>query len=98
MQSESTTVTHRDRRARARTSRTDAPHGLDWHGFSARYFPGRRRHDPGALTAYATYRCRSPLPWRAGAEGARADGLAHSDDDVLLAAAAAWEAEGGSVL
>jgi hypothetical protein len=99
MQNESTTLIHSDRRARARTSRTEAPDGLDWQGFSARHFPGRRRHDLDALTAYATYRRRSPLSWRAGREGVRADGPAHSDDVVLLAAAAAaWEAEGGSVL
>jgi hypothetical protein len=28
---------------------------LDWEAFSNRYFPGRRRHDMEALTAYATY-------------------------------------------
>jgi hypothetical protein len=30
--------------------------GLDWQGFSARYFPGRRRHDLEALTAYRAYK------------------------------------------
>jgi hypothetical protein len=30
--------------------------GLDWHGFSAAYFPGRRRHDMEALTAYGAYK------------------------------------------
>src|SRR5689334_20033342 len=29
---------------------------LDWKAFSNRYFPGRRRHDMEALTAYAMYR------------------------------------------
>jgi hypothetical protein len=29
---------------------------LDWQGFLARYFPGRRRHDLEALTAYAAYK------------------------------------------
>jgi hypothetical protein len=28
---------------------------LDWKAFSNRYFPGRRRHDMEALTAYAMY-------------------------------------------
>jgi hypothetical protein len=29
---------------------------LDWEAFSNRYFPGRRRHDMEALTAYPTYK------------------------------------------
>ena len=29
---------------------------LDWYGFLARYFPGRRRHNLNALTAYHAYR------------------------------------------
>jgi hypothetical protein len=34
----------------------EAAEGLDWEAFSNRYFPGRRRHDMEALTAYATYK------------------------------------------
>jgi hypothetical protein len=33
----------------------EAAEALDWEAFSNRYFPGRRRHDLDALTAYATY-------------------------------------------
>ena len=29
---------------------------LDWDAFSARYFPGRRRHDLDAVAAYGAYR------------------------------------------
>jgi hypothetical protein len=29
---------------------------LDWQAFSSLHFPGRRRHDFEALTAYGTYR------------------------------------------
>jgi len=29
---------------------------LDWDAFSARYFPGRRRHDLDALVAYGAYK------------------------------------------
>jgi hypothetical protein len=29
---------------------------LDWDAFSARYFPGRRRHDLDAVAAYGTYK------------------------------------------
>jgi hypothetical protein len=32
-----------------------AGEALDWEAFSNRYFPGRRRQDMEALTAYATY-------------------------------------------
>ena len=34
----------------------EAAEALDWEAFSNRYFPGRRRHDLEALTAYATYK------------------------------------------
>jgi hypothetical protein len=34
----------------------DADEVLDWEGFSKRYFPGRRRHDMEAVTAYAKYK------------------------------------------
>jgi hypothetical protein len=34
----------------------EAAEALDWEAFSNRYFPGRRRHDMDALTAYATYK------------------------------------------
>jgi hypothetical protein len=30
--------------------------GLEWREFSAAYFPGRRRHDMQALTAYGAYK------------------------------------------
>jgi hypothetical protein len=33
----------------------EAAEALDWDAFSNRYFPGRRRHDMEALTAYAAY-------------------------------------------
>jgi hypothetical protein len=36
--------------------RLELPVGLDWGAFSARCFPGRRRHDLEALTAYGAYR------------------------------------------
>lgn len=32
-----------------------APDGLDWAAFSRRYFPGRRRHDLEAISAYHEY-------------------------------------------
>jgi hypothetical protein len=39
----------------------DVPDGLDWNDFSARYFPGRRRHDLEAIGAYDAY---TPGRWR----------------------------------
>jgi hypothetical protein len=33
----------------------EAAEALDWEAFSNRYFPGRRRHNMDAQTAYATY-------------------------------------------
>jgi hypothetical protein len=37
---------------------------LDWAAFSDRYFPGRRRHDSEALSAYAAY--TQGREWRTG--------------------------------
>jgi hypothetical protein len=34
----------------------EAAEALDWEAFSNRYFPGRRRHNMEAPTAYATYK------------------------------------------
>jgi hypothetical protein len=45
-----------DRVASAVSSSVHVPEGLDWQGFSAAYFPGRRRHDLEALTAYSAYK------------------------------------------
>ena len=42
--------------AYAVTTSAGVPDGLDWQSFSAAYFPGRRRHDLEALTAYGAYR------------------------------------------
>jgi hypothetical protein len=37
---------------------------LDWDAFSARYFPGRRRHDLDAIAAYGAY--KQGRDWRKG--------------------------------
>jgi hypothetical protein len=39
---------------------------LDWASFSAAFFPGRRRHDLEALTAYGAYRSARDLDARSG--------------------------------
>ena len=50
-------------------SSADAPDGLDWQTFSAAYFPGRRRHDLEALTAYGAYRRSRTLDARPSSTG-----------------------------
>ena len=52
---------------------------LDWKAFSARFFPGRRRHDLEVLHAYGAYRKGLPV------------GKAGPSD----AAVEVWEGEGG---
>jgi hypothetical protein len=34
----------------------EAAEGLDWDAFFGRYFPGRKRHDAEARSAYAAYK------------------------------------------
>jgi hypothetical protein len=58
--------------------------GLDWQEFSSTHFPGRRRHDMEALTAYEAYK-RSPV----------ADEPAPDETGLALQA---WEDEGGPTL
>jgi hypothetical protein len=74
-------------------SRADAPDGLDWQTFTANYFPGRRRHDFEALTAYGDYKRPRPLdevssPGADKAQGARNGG---TESRALQT----WEDEGG---
>ena len=68
--------------------------GLDWQGFLAAYFPGRRRHDLEALTAYGAYK-------RSGVVGKRsADEVGRLDKAGQIwarsTAVDAWEDEGGT--
>jgi hypothetical protein len=58
---------------------------LDWSAFVERFFPGRRRHDLEALTAYAAHRASS-----VGADVGVPGGGAPALD--------AWESEGGATL
>jgi hypothetical protein len=44
---------------------------LDWEGFRSRYYPGSRRHDFEALTAYGVYRSSGGVPARSAPEVAR---------------------------
>ena len=69
-------------------------HDLDWQGFLSRYYPGRRRHDFEALTAYGVY--RSP----GGVDVPSAGEVARLREPVLVSsestATDSWEDEGGA--
>jgi hypothetical protein len=59
----------------------ELPAGLDWAAFSARCFPGGRRHDLEAVAAYFRYK---ELPGET------------ADRERAAEAVEAWEDEGGS--
>lgn len=60
--------------------------GLDWEGFSARYFPGSRRHVLKAIVAYGAYK-------RGSLQGSERAGMA--DSMIREGPLEAWENEGG---
>lgn len=71
------------------------PGGLDWLAFTAAYFPGRRRHDLEALTAYSRYKRSHDAGTDSSAEPAGAEtGQAASGATALRD----WEDEGGAML
>jgi len=88
-----------DRKARATSDGPPAgatgartPGGLDWLEFSAAYFPGRRRHDLEALTAYSAYKHSR----HAGAEPTAEP--AGTETGRGATAVRRWEDEGGATL
>jgi hypothetical protein len=76
-------------------SSADAPDGLDWQAFSAAYFPGRRRHDLEALSAYGAYRHSGTLDERPSRQAARMEeaGSGEAGSTGLQD----WEDEGGAI-
>lgn len=79
--------------ASAGASSAHVPDGLDWLRFSAACFPGRRRHDLEALTAYAGYRRSHAVDARSSAEVAPIEaGLGSAGSTALQD----WEDEGGA--
>ena len=62
---------------------------LDWEAFTARYFPGRHKHDLEALVASGAHRRGEGSP---AGNGSVADSDAEKAD-----ALEAWEDEGGMV-
>jgi hypothetical protein len=77
------------------TSSTLAPAGLDWDGFSAVYFPERRRHDLEALVAYGAYRRSHSGTALSADERTR---IGPGRDANGARALRNWENEGGATL
>ena len=75
------------------TSGAEAPDGLDWQTFSAAYFPGRRRHDLEALTAYSAYKRSRDTGAGASAQPAGAETGRGATGATALRN---WEDEGGA--
>jgi hypothetical protein len=74
----------------------DARDGLDWRTFSAAYFPGRRRHDLEALTAYGAYKRSHAVEERSSEGGAPVDEA--KSRPAGSTAMQDWEDEGGATL
>lgn len=69
---------------------------LDWLGFVARFYPGRRRHDFDVLAAYESYRDDADGAIRV----ARSDTTPSArgeEEPPAVAEAERWEGEGGAV-
>jgi hypothetical protein len=71
------------------------PEDLDWQTFAAAYFPGRRRHDLEALTAYGVYRRSHAADARSSDEPAR---IGAGPGEAGSTALQDWEDEGGAAL
>jgi hypothetical protein len=81
--------------ASAATTSVHTPAGLDWQAFSAAYFPGRRRHDLEALTAYGAYRRSRTVGTGSSAEPG---GIETRPGARAATALRDWEDEGGATL
>jgi len=72
---------------------TTAP-DLDWEDFLAAYFPGSRRHDLKAITAYAAYRRSRLADEQSATEPARLKDAERISTEAT--SVEAWEDEGGA--
>jgi ribosomal protein S19E (S16A) len=80
--------------ASAAASSTEVlPDGLDWHTFSAAYFPGRRRHDLQAVIAYGAYRRSYAVDKQTPEAPSRVEAKRGA---VASTALQEWEDEGGA--
>jgi hypothetical protein len=75
------------------TSRVPIQDGVDWEAFSAAQFPGRRRHDLEALTAYGAYRRSHTVDEGSSEEPAR---MGVQRGPTRSSALQDWEDEGGA--
>jgi len=71
------------------------PDGLDWQAFSAAYFPGRRRHDLEALTAYGAYRGSRTLDEHPSRQVTRMEEA--ENGEAGSTGLEDWEDEGGAI-
>jgi hypothetical protein len=78
--------------ARRQDARPVVSEVLDWLAFSATHFPGRRRHDLEALTAYGEYR-RSHVVGERSPDGTRRPARNGAEGSTALQD---WEDEGGA--
>ena len=69
--------------------------GLDWQAFSAAYFPGRRRHDLEALTAYGAYRRSRTLDEQPSRQATRMEEA--ESGEAGSTGLQDWEDEGGAI-
>ena len=82
--------------ASAVASSAEVADRLDWQAFCAAYFPGPRRHDFEALTAYGAYRRLRAVDERSSEEVAR---IAEATNGAAGSTALqGWEDEGGTAL
>ena len=73
----------------------EIPAGLDWQAFSAAYFPGRRRHDLEALTAYGAYRRSRTLDEQPSRQATRMEEA--ESGEAGSTGLQDWEDEGGAI-
>lgn len=83
-----------ERAVSAVASSADAPDGLDWQTFTAVYFPGRRRHDLEAITAYAVYRRSHNVDDRPSRQATRMEDA--KNGEAGSRGLQDWEDEGGA--
>lgn len=69
------------------------PEVLEWQAFSGAHFPGRRRHDLEALTAYGEYRRSQVVGERSCDDAARPPAKNGAASSTALQD---WEDEGGA--
>ena len=81
--------------ARAVAGGARSTDGLDWQSFSTAYFPGRRRHDLAALTAYGAYRRSHEVDARSSDEPPRIEAERGQAGSTVVQD---WEYEGGAAL